>query len=116
MSNKVFVGGISWGTTDDTLKAAFAPCGEVTSARVITDRETGKSRGFGFVEFADANSADEAIATMHDTELDGRRLRVDRAEEKKGGGGNRGGGGGDNRRRGGGGKGRGRDRDSRGQR
>ena len=55
MSNKLFVGGLAWATTDASLKAAFEPFGEVVDAKVILDRETGRSRGFGFVTFSDAD-------------------------------------------------------------
>ncbi len=91
MGKKLFVGGLSWDTTNDSLRAAFSPFGEVMEAKVITDRETGKSRGFGFVTFADAATADEALGVMNETELDGRRIRVDMAEDKRGGGNRRGG-------------------------
>jgi len=98
MSNRLFVGGLSWGTSDDSLRASFEEFGEVTDARVITDRETGRSRGFGFVTFAEADSARDAMAQMNGAELDGRTIRVDSAHERGrgggGGGGGRGGGGG----------------------
>ncbi|MDP6943866.1 MAG: RNA-binding protein [Myxococcota bacterium] len=57
MSSKLFVGGLAWATTDETLRGHFQACGEVTEAKVITDRETGRSRGFGFVTFTDAEAA-----------------------------------------------------------
>ena len=107
MSNKIFVGGLSWGTTDESLRAAFEPFGEVVDARVIKDRDTGRSRGFGFVTFEDASSVAEAQAQMNETELEGRVIRVSEAEERPNrgprregggrggyGGGRRGGGGG----------------------
>jgi cold-inducible RNA-binding protein len=120
MSKKLFVGGLSWGTTDDGLHGAFSPFGEIVEAKVITDRETGRSRGFGFVTFADDEGATKAIAEMDGTELDGRTIKVNEAEDKParsgGGGGGRGGygGGGGGRggrggRGGGGGGGRGRE-------
>ncbi len=96
--NKLFVGGLAWATTDDSLRAGFEQYGEVTEARVILDRETGRSRGFGFVTFADAESA-QAAKELDGQELDGRRIRVDEAKAKGGGGGGGGG------RRGGGGGG-----------
>lgn len=80
MSKKLFVGGLSWGTTDDRLKEAFARFGDVTEARIITDRETGRSRGFGFVTYADPASADLAIKEMDNKELDGRTIRVNEAQ------------------------------------
>jgi RNA recognition motif-containing protein len=104
MSNKLFVGGLAWATTDQGLKAAFEAFGEVVDAKVITDRETGRSRGFGFVTFADADSARQALDQMNGQELDGRNLRVDEAQERRGGGG--GGGRGGDRRGGGRGPGR----------
>jgi cold-inducible RNA-binding protein len=103
---KLFVGGLSWNTTDQSLGDSFAEFGEVTDAKVITDRETGRSRGFGFVTFADAAAASTAIAQMDGTELDGRTIRVNEAEDKARTGGG-GGGGGGGRGPGGGGGGRG---------
>lgn len=94
MSKKLFVGGLAWATTDEGLHQAFANYGEVVEAKVITDRETGRSRGFGFVTFADAKAASDAIANMDGSELDGRRINVDEARERapRGGGGGYGGG------------------------
>jgi RNA recognition motif-containing protein len=110
MSKKLFVGGLSWNTDDHGLNAAFSRFGEVTDAKVITDRETGRSRGFGFVTFANSSDADEAIHQMQGTELDGRTLNVNEAQDRRdggggggGGGGHRGGGGGGGGHRGGGG-------------
>jgi cold-inducible RNA-binding protein len=98
MSKKLFVGGLSWGTTDDGLHQAFAQFGEIVEAKVITDRETGRSRGFGFVTFANDEGATKAISEMDGTELDGRTIKVNEAEDKGprggGGGGGRGGRGG----------------------
>src|SRR3972149_11716095 len=113
MAKKLFVGGLSWGTTDDGLHQAFAQFGEIVEAKVITDRETGRSRGFGFVSFANDEGATKAIAEMDGTELDGRTIKVNEAEDKParsgGGGGGRGGyggyGGGRGGRGGGGGGG-----------
>jgi cold-inducible RNA-binding protein len=110
MSKKLFVGGLSWGTDDASFHAAFARFGEVTDAKVILDRETGRSRGFGFVTFADDAAADEAIQQMDGADLDGRTIRVNEAEDRRGGGGGRGGfggGGGGRGGFGGGGGGRG---------
>lgn len=111
MGNKLFVGGLSWGTTDASLRAAFEPYGSVSEAKVITDRETGRSRGFGFVTMGDQASAEEAKSAMDGAEIDGRRVRVDVAQERggrRGGGGGRGGpqggGGGGGYRDGGGGR------------
>lgn len=101
MSNKLFVGGLAWATDDHALNAAFSAHGEVTEARVISDRDTGRSRGFGFVTFTDAAAASAAIDAMNGQDLDGRTIRVNLAEDKPrrdnrggGGGGHRGGGGG----------------------
>jgi len=123
MGAKLFVGSLSWDTTEATLRNAFEKFGEVRSATVITDRDSGRSRGFGFVEFANPNDADEALGVMNDTELDGRRIKVDMAQDKPRGnrGGGRGNGGGERtfgksgkkgqKRGGGGGRGGKRDRD-----
>ncbi len=98
MSKKLFVGGLSWGTDSEGLRQAFAEYGDLSDAVVINDRETGRSRGFGFVTFEDANDAQSAMDALNGAELDGRTLRVDMANERPsrggGGGGNRGGGGG----------------------
>lgn len=96
MSAKLYVGGISWNTTDQMLQDAFAQFGTVASARVITDRETGRSRGFGFVEMSSDAEAQAAVAGMNGKELDGRTINVSEArpQESNGGGfrgGNRGG-------------------------
>jgi len=103
-SNKLYVGGLPYSVTDDKLQEIFAPHGTVESARVITDRMTGRSRGFGFVEMSSQSEAEEAIQKMNGTDLEGRSLTVNEAkpqQERSGGGGGRGGGGG-----GGGGGGR----------
>ncbi len=99
MSKKLFVGGLAWATDDQGLRTAFEQYGEVTDAKVITDRDTGRSRGFGFVTFAEGTAADEAVEQMNGAQLDGRTLNVDEARDRRGGGGGGGGGGG---RRGGG--------------
>ena len=93
MAKKLFVGGISWGTTEDALREAFERFGEIVSATVVTDRDSGRSRGFGFVEFADEAAAAQAIEELDGKELDGRTIRVNEAHDKSRGGG--GGGGGD---------------------
>jgi len=82
MSKKLFVGSLSWNTDDTRLREAFAQHGEVTEARVITDRDSGRSRGFGFVTFADDSAAEKAIAALNQHELDGRTIRVDVAQDK----------------------------------
>ena len=96
MSNKLFVGGLSWNTTDDGLRSAFETFGAINDVKVITDRDTGRSRGFGFVTFDDAADAETAIEKMNGTELDGRTLNVNVAQDnRRGGGGGGGGRGGD---------------------
>jgi len=93
----LYVGGLPYSVTDDKLQEIFAPHGTVESARVITDRMTGRSRGFGFVEMSSQSEAEEAIQKMNGTDLEGRSLTVNEAkpqQERSGGGGGRGGGGG----------------------
>mgnify|MGYP000114829104 CR=1 FL=1 len=91
MSKKVFIGGLSWDTTDVELREAFQPFGELIDVKVITDQYTGRSRGFGFVTFANSEEAVKAIAEMDGTELDGRTIRVNEARQKSSRGGGRGG-------------------------
>jgi len=86
MSSKLFVGGLAWGTDNDSLRAAFEPHGEVREAVVITDRETGRSRGFGFVTMNSPEEAEAARASMDNASVDGRTIRVNLAEERAGGG------------------------------
>ena len=105
MSKKLFVGGLSWNTDNDGLHAAFEKYGAVEEAVVIYDRDTGRSRGFGFVTFGENSDALDAIDAMNDTTLDGRTIRVNEAQERR-----RGGGGGGGRRYGGGQGGRDRSR------
>ena len=88
--NKIFVGGLSWGTDDAGLRAAFEGFGAITEAKVIQDRDTGRSRGFGFVTFESSDALNEALS-LNGTELDGRSIRVDRASSRGGGGGGGGG-------------------------
>lgn len=120
MALKLFVGGLSWDTTDDSLKEFFAAAGTVTSAKIITDKFSGKSRGFGFVEMGSDDEAKKAIADLNGKTLDGRAIVVNEAKPMAprenrgfggggGGGGFRGGGGGGRDFRGGGGGGRGGD-------
>ncbi len=92
MSNKLFVGGLSWGTDDNALHSAFSKFGEITEAKVINERDTGRSRGFGFVTFVQADDAQSAIAALDGADLDGRTIRVNVAQEKSRGGGGGGGG------------------------
>ena len=107
MSKKLFVGGLAWATTTEGLRAAFEPYGEIEDAIVITDRDTGRSRGFGFVTFTTEDEATAGLEALDGQELDGRRLRVDRAQERARSGGGGGGGGGRGGYGGGGGGGRG---------
>ncbi len=79
----IYVGNLSWSSTDDDLRSAFEAFGEVTSAKVIMDRETGRSRGFGFVEMPNENEAREAIDGMNQKDLQGRTLRVNEARERE---------------------------------
>jgi RNA recognition motif-containing protein len=79
---KIFVGNLSFQTTSDQLSAAFAPAGQVVGVHIGTDRETGRSRGFAFVEFATDAEAEKAIESFNNFELDGRRLRVNAAEDR----------------------------------
>lgn len=98
----LYVGNLSWGVTSDDLKAAFAAFGEVSSAQVVMDKMTGKSRGFGFVEMPNAEQGNAAISALNGRDLKGRAIRVNEAQPREAGGG---GGGGGFRRGGGGGGG-----------
>ena len=89
---KIYVGNLSWNTTEADLKDLFGPFGEVHSVAVITDRDTGRSRGFGFVELDQAD-AEKAIAELDGRDFGGRSLRVNEAQDKQRGGGGGGGGG-----------------------
>jgi cold-inducible RNA-binding protein len=118
MSKKLFVGGLAWGTSSEALKTAFSQYGEIEDAIVLTDRETGRSRGFGFVTFKNPPDGDRARSEMNGQQLDGRTIKVDEATSQAGaggwrnragggeGGGGGGGGGGSYGRGGGGGGGR----------
>jgi RNA recognition motif-containing protein len=81
----IYVGNLSYTTTDDELKEAFERFGEVESARVIMDRVTNRSRGFGFVEMPNASEGQAAISAMDGTEVQGRQLKVNEARPKSGG-------------------------------
>ena len=83
MNNKLYVGGISYDSTDDTLRAHFEQAGTVTSATIIMDRETGRSRGFGFVEMETPEMAQAAIEMLDGQELEGRTLKVNEARERE---------------------------------
>lgn len=82
MSKKLFVGGLAWATKDDSLYTAFAQFGEVTEAKVILERDSGRSRGFGFVTFADSAAAEKAVSSMDGQELDGRAIKVSEAQDR----------------------------------
>ncbi|MBV9215300.1 MAG: RNA-binding protein [Acidobacteria bacterium] len=99
MGNKLYVGNLSFRVTSEDLQEHFGSAGAVQSANVVYDRETGRSRGFGFVEMADDDAATAAIAQFNGTEYDGRNMVVNEARPREdrprgGGGGYRGGGGG----------------------
>jgi RNA recognition motif-containing protein len=87
---KLFVGNLPWSVSDDDLARVFSPHGEVQSARVITDRDTGRSRGFGFVEI-DVDDVAAVIRATDGQDLNGRPLRVNESEDRNRGGGGRGG-------------------------
>ena len=125
MTNRLYVGNLAFHTTEDVIQKAFAECGEVSEVKLVIDRETGRSRGFAFVQMTTSEGAQKAIAQLHGAMLDGRPLRVNEAEERRersggggfgggGGGGGGFGGGGGGGGRGGGGGGRGGDRGGRG--
>jgi RNA recognition motif-containing protein len=105
LAKKLYVGNIPFSTTDGDLRALFEPHGAVASVKVITDRETGRSRGFAFVEMEDATAAANAIRALDGSQMGGRALRVNEAQDRREGGG--GGGGGRGGYGGGGGGGRG---------
>jgi RNA recognition motif-containing protein len=101
MGNRLYVGNLSFNTTSEDVRNHFAACGEVTDVHVVSDRDSGRSRGFGFVTMGTSESAAKAIAELDGSTLDGRALRVNEAMERQargggggGGGGGRGGGGG----------------------
>ncbi|XP_011048456.1 PREDICTED: glycine-rich RNA-binding protein-like [Populus euphratica] len=111
---RCFVGGLAWATTDQVLQEAFSQYGEIIDSKIINDRETGRSRGFGFVTFGNEKAMRDAIDGMNGQDLDGRNITVNEAQSRGGGGGggynrNSGGGGygGGGRREGGGGYSRG---------
>jgi RNA recognition motif-containing protein len=79
MSNKLYVGGLSYGTTEERLEDLFSASGEVASVKIIMDRETNRSKGFGFVEMNSATGAQEAIRNLDGQEFEGRRLTVNEA-------------------------------------
>lgn len=78
----IYVGNLPWSTTEESLRSLFESFGEVDSAKVITDRETGRSRGFGFVEMPDNDAAQSAIDALNDKDFEGRNLRVNEARPR----------------------------------
>ena len=98
---KIFVGNLDFGATEDSLRSLFEPYGGVESVHLVTDRDTGRSRGFAFVEMADHGGADKAITALNGTNLGGRALNINEARPKpeRAGGGFRGGYGGAPRQR-----------------
>lgn len=102
MGNKLYVGNLPFSTTEDSLRSTFSQCGTVSSAKLITDRDTGRSKGFAFVEMSTDDEAQAAISKFDGKEFDGRAMRVNEAKPQEprsggfgGGGGSRGGFGGD---------------------
>ncbi len=89
MAHKLFVGGLSFNTSSDRLREVFSAAGAVVSATVVTDRDTGRSRGFGFVEMETAEEAQQAVSRLDGQDLDGRRIKVEVAKpsDRSGGGG-----------------------------
>ncbi|XP_051179127.1 glycine-rich RNA-binding protein [Lolium perenne] len=88
---RCFVGGLAWATNDQSLEQAFSQFGEITDCKIINDRETGRSRGFGFVTFSSSESMKNAIEGMNGQDLDGRNITVNEAQSRSGGGGGGGG-------------------------
>jgi len=105
MGRKLYVGNLAYSVTASDLEKLFAPFGTVESAQVVTDRATGQSKGFGFVEMSSDQEAQAAIAGLNGQEVSGRALTVNEARPKEGGGGGRGGFGGGRGGHGGGGRG-----------
>jgi RNA recognition motif-containing protein len=84
---QLYVGNLDYGTTDQSLKDLFSTYGEVVSAKIIMDRDTGRSKGFGFVEMAAKNDGIKAISNLNGQELNGRSIKVNEAQQKPAGGG-----------------------------
>ena len=91
MSSKLYVGNLSFDSTEADLKDLFGRHGSVESVAVITDRETGRARGFGFVEMSEASAAQDAIRALDGTDFGGRSIKVNEAQDRRGGGGGGGG-------------------------
>ena len=105
MGNKIFVGGLNWDATDDDLRETFGECGAITDAVVVNDRDTGRSRGFGFVTYSSDEEAKAAVEKFDGQDFMGRKLTVNEARQREEGGGGGGGGYGGGGGRGGGGRG-----------
>jgi RNA recognition motif-containing protein len=86
MAKKLFVGGLSFNTTEESLRQAFSSFGTLVETKIITDRDSGRSRGFGFVSFDNDDDAEQALQKVNGTELDGRTIRVDQATDRERGG------------------------------
>ncbi len=93
MSKNLYVGNLSYDTTEDTIRTLFSEYGEIESANLITDRYTGRSRGFAFVEFTTQEAADAAMEALSGRSVDGREIRVDKAKPRSDSRGGQGGGG-----------------------
>ncbi len=87
MSKKIYVGNLPFSSSEDDLKDVFGRHGAVASVNIITDRETGRPRGFAFVEMEEANAADDAIRALDGSDLGGRNIKVNEAQDRRGGGG-----------------------------
>jgi len=83
MSTKIYVGNLSFNTLEDSLKQAFEQFGSVTSCKLISDRDSGRSKGFGFVEMATAQEAQDAIGSLDGSDLDGRNIKVNEAKPQE---------------------------------
>ena len=83
MSNKIYIGNLSFNIAEDGLRDVFAKFGEVSSCKLITDRETGRSKGFGFIEMSTAQEAQDAISSLDGSDLDGRNMRVNEAKPQE---------------------------------
>lgn len=80
---KIYVGNLSYNSTEETIRNQFSQFGEVTSVEIVMDKISGKSKGFGFVEMPDENNARSAISTLNQKDIDGRKVRVSEAQERK---------------------------------
>ncbi len=91
MSKKIYVGNLPFSSSEDDLKDIFGRHGTVASVNIITDRETGRPRGFAFIEMEEASAADDAIRSLDGSDLGGRNIKVNEAQDRRGGGGGGGG-------------------------